>query len=216
MREPANPERDRAMFDDVDRKYLRGVTEYIDGLSRQAKYNRREQIINRLTGGIRDFVPAHRHMDKLIWENLLDLPREDETRLKNGMVSAIALFYEIHEALNLDFGRTLKRAIEEAYLYGQTHRDLPRREVRDVDLDVDIEEPTGVTEIHDRVLEKVRNGDELTDREVRIAVQYRPDQETISTLQKHFKNRKQKESREDWLEDLEKNAEMHAEEEGLR
>ncbi|MDS0258615.1 hypothetical protein NDI56_04210 [Haloarcula sp. S1CR25-12] len=161
MSEDSNSERSRAMLAPQDRNYLRGVSEYLDGLSRKAKYNRRVAIIERVTGAVEDFKTTHREMSEKIWSNLIDLEREEERRFKNGMIATIAFFYEYCETKGWDFEYILERGVEEAYCYG-TKRDMPRRTVDDVRFEVDASEADVTRDAQSRIEEKIERGDKLT------------------------------------------------------
>lgn len=204
-------ERERAMFNKEDRKYLAGISEYVNGLSRKADYNRRSEISDRLIGTLKDFSFGQDRIQGDSWSMLLDRAQEQPKTVRDGMASAMALFYEIHERLGWDFEDTLRRAIEEAYLSGSVQRDLPDRNVNSVSLHTQIEKQEGIAEVNDRIRWKIQNGKRLTDREVRLALEY-GDVGVKRALQEHFKNRRKEESREDWLENLQKDIEQFDEE----
>lgn len=207
-------ERGRAMFNEADRKYLAGVSDYINALSRKADYNRRDAIATRLIGALRDFKFAHIHLSGDSWSMLLDRAEEKPREARDGMVGAIGLFFEIHERLGWDFEDTLRRGIEEAYTNGSIHRDLPNRDVREVSLNTGLVKQEGIEEVNDRIRRKVQKGERLTDREVRLALEY-GDVAVKDALLSHFKNREVEESREQWLENLQKDAEQFGEEEDI-
>ncbi|AAG18824.1 hypothetical protein VNG_0217H [Halobacterium salinarum NRC-1] len=195
-----------------DRNYLRGVSEYIDGLSRKAKYNRRVAIIDRITGTVEDFKIAHRDMSDRIWSTLTDLERQEEMRFKNGMIATIAFFYEYCETKGWDFEYILERGIEEAYTYG-TSRDMPRRTVDKVLFEVDASEADVSREAQARIEEKIERGDELTLQE-RGIVQKMNGQllQKLKAAKPDIENRHSKKKREqEALERVKKDIEMHGE-----
>lgn len=207
-------DRGRAIFNEADRKYLAGVSNYIEGLSRKADYNRRDAITSRLIGTLKDFKFALVHLSGESWSMLLDRAEEQPREVRDGMVSAIGLFYEIHERLGWDFEDTLRRGVEEAYTTGSIQRDLPDRSVQEVSLNTHLVKKEGIEEVNDRIRRKVQNGERLTDREVRLALEH-GDVAVKNALLRHFKNRQVEGSREQWLEDLEKDAEQFADEHGI-
>jgi hypothetical protein len=182
-------ERDRAMFGESDRKYLFGIEDYVGGLSRKADYNRRRAIVDRLRGSIEDFTIAQRQMGSRVWHMLVDLSDDECRQLRRGMISALAMFYEIHEHFGWDLEDTLYRAVQEAHTQGSAKRSVPIREVRNVNLDIDTAERPSVTEVNERLKEKVKNGEGLTDTDIAEGLK-RGDIETKNAIEAYIEHQK--------------------------
>ncbi|MCD2205325.1 MULTISPECIES: hypothetical protein [Halobacteriales] len=192
-------ERARGMFDSVDREYLRGQKEY---QVPQSEYERRKVIRQRLFDGIVDFVEAQQRLSNWNWQKFLDQDFEDENDLIDGMASAIALFYEYHQAKNKDFERTLDRAIEEAHTQGWAKRDMPNHEVRNVELDIDTADRPSPKEVRARITQKISDGVPLTDTDIAEGLRW-GDIETKNAIEEHGKRQKEEralDKKREWFE----------------
>lgn len=199
-------ERERAMFQPVDRQYLRGEKEYATD---QGEYSRQQAIRERLFGGIIDFRIAQRNLSEWNWKKFLDLDRQDEMELRSGMVAAMALFYEIHHAKGWDFSTTLRDAVEEAYKYG-TRRQMPPQVVEQAEFQVFTREPEKYREIQERIIQKLDEGHELTDHEIRVAIEL-GGVDLIPALKEYLDEVRKEKSREETFNRLQEKLERFGE-----
>jgi hypothetical protein len=165
MSDEPDTERDRAMLAPADRRFLSDPDEYAEGRTRKSVYNRRQAIAGRLTGTLRDFQGLSRRLTGRVWDDVTDALSNNDSDARRGMISAISLFYELHESLGWDFERTLHEAINEAYTYGVMNRELENRTVDDVSFETELIEPDDYGELLERVETKLETGKPLTDAE---------------------------------------------------
>lgn len=191
-------DRDRALFDPVDRNFIIGRKEYEIP---QNRYRRERVISDRLAGGLQDLRLFQRHAKPKLLEKLLPDETGAQRALRDDMVSAIALFYEIHETAGWDFEDTLRRSVDEAYTYGADRRDLQRKVVDEVRFHTETHTRTDSLEVRARVRRKLENGEKLTDHEIAEIV-LGGNIDTIRWLQDYIKERRREESREEWWEEV--------------
>lgn len=167
--------RDRALFTPDDRAHLRGEREHLHD---QSQYRAERRIATRARDGLRDLRLLHRGANTRVLKRVYDGDPVEQRQLRDDIVAGLALLYEIHEVNGWDFQETVRRAVEEAYTYGPG-RDGPdgadrldRCSVNGVHFHADLEPALGgqLNEINDRIREKMAQGEDLTDSEVRHVV----------------------------------------------
>ena len=156
-----------------DRKYLGRAKDSHDKTGSDwyaGKRRLRTSIIN----GVTDFTDIQQELDDWNWPKLVNDIRENENEVREGMKSAIALFYEVHEAMGWDFEQTLWAAVQKAYTNGVTQRDMQYRGVEQVEFNTELIEPDNIDTIRTRIEEKLEADKPLTDSEIAWAARSSP------------------------------------------
>lgn len=189
------------MLETKDRDHLEGRTNYPRP---ESAYRRERELTDRVYGALEDFRYLQKQLTSKndthgrVWGRLCDPDPTAHVAARDGMAAAIALFYEIHTANDWDFEDTLRRAIEGAYSYGGSRRDLQHRVVEDVSLDIETHAPAPIGEVKDRIQRKLQNGERLTTYEYGEAAKW-GDRDVMSWLQEYDRKRRKESSREDWM-----------------
>ena len=184
------------MLESKDRDYLDGELNYPNS---ESKSRRERELTDRVYGALDDFRFLQRKIQGRVWEKLRDPDPTHPVDARDGMVAAMALFYEIHQTNNWDFEDTLRRALEGAYSYGSARRDLPRRTVDDVEFEATTHSGLNPGEVKQRVRRKLENGEDLTDYEIAEAVRA-GGLDTTRWLGEYLRDQQRERGREEWLE----------------
>lgn len=195
--------RENTMLESKDRKYLRGEINYAQP---EGESRRERELTDRVYGALDDFQFLQQKAQGRVWQKLRNPDPTPAVDARDGMAATMAIFFEIHEANGWDFEDTVRRAIEGAYSYGASRRDLQRKVVDNVDLHVETHDTPSPSEVRQRVQRKLRNGESLTDYEIAEAAKA-GDLDTLHWLQDYLRERRSKEQSEEWidhaLEDIE-------------
>lgn len=189
-------ERQNTMLEPVDREYLRGEKEYANP---ETEYWRERELTDRVYGALDDFQFLKRHIQGRTWEKLRTPEPTANSKARDDMAAAMAMFFEIHEANGWDFEETVRRAIEGAYSYGGARRDLSRTVVEEVGLQIKTHEPADPDVITERIQRKLKNDELLTDHEIAEAVKA-GGIDTTRWLSDYLKEHRLEEVRNDRLE----------------
>jgi len=180
----------------------------------------RSRMRRRLVDIFMDFRPLFENFDQADRDKLVDRDPWERAELHDGMVAAIALFYEMCEREGWAFEDLLERAVENVYSTGKRSPDPMTVE------DVSYEESLAPIRLHQRkdieraALLKFKRGHKLTDREYRILTEpkgwiidpetnlYISREEILETLRERRKERAREEKRNDMLDRVEVDSEM--------
>lgn len=157
------------MLTESDRENL-GVNKAEYAYSESAFYNRKAGMRQAVVNAMADFDDVQRKMEPWNWNKFVELAEENEREVRNGMIAAIALFYELHRAAGWDFRKTMWDAIDRAYTHGQ-ERGLSNRIVEGVSFKPDLREPRDPDEMRERINEKIESDELLTNYEMAWAAQ---------------------------------------------
>lgn len=149
---------------DGDLWFLGRSKEDHDG-THQHWYQGKARLRTSLLTAIGDFPEVQEHLSSWNWPKVVDEIRDNEGSTRSGMTAAIALFYEIHQAMGWDFERTLHEAVDRAYTHGSIERNLNNRIVDDVSVNLELVDNPEAGEMRERVKAKLENQNPLTDGE---------------------------------------------------
>jgi len=165
-----NPrDRDPGMLTYDDREYLLGEKDVSGGSETQLRQRMRDRVRN----GLLDFELLMMAMEsrdiQTIFDNTTEPPWPDGLDggdLYHGSVYALAfIYYGITECTFVNFERLLEDAIERASGRKEKAREGPHGQVADASVNIEVEWSVGGID-HNRVREKLRNGDRLTNQEI--------------------------------------------------
>jgi len=140
------------------RDYLKGEEDDLsDGAGRALKARMRKRI----RASLEDFYLLDATLSETERDKILDVESARRDDLLDGMVSAISLFYEIHEREKLDFEDTVSRAV--GHVYSRGLRSPDPQVVEDVTLNIDLAPYRHAREDGARkALQKYHDGEELS------------------------------------------------------
>lgn len=161
-------DRDQGLLTYDDREYLFGEKD----VTKESEAQLRHRMRNRIENGMLDFELLLYHLNdhdyQIIFDNMLDLSQSAKSRRaefhhSSGFALAF-LYYGITEYTNVNFGQLVENAIE---IMGKRRPKTAdnghtRYPIASVDIDINWEEAISP----DHALERLRNGEVLTDREI--------------------------------------------------
>lgn len=165
-------DRDPGLLTYADREYLLGQKEVDEGAEAQSRQRMRDRVRN----GLLDFELLFLSMSKrdinIIFDDVSDPPwpsESDISEVYRGAEYALAFIYHgISEHSHANFEQLLCSGIERGTERSQKARG-PHHRVADVSVDIEFDWQYNIIN-HEHALEKLRSGDDLTDRELGVLV----------------------------------------------
>jgi len=168
-------DREPGMLTYDDREYLLGDKEVSGGSETQLRQRMRDRVRNALL----DFELPLAYMEdrdiQTIFDNISDPPwpgGSDGADVYYGSEYALAfIYYGITECTHANFEQLLEDAIEHGSGRSRKAREGPHRRVSQASVNIEVDWTVGIID-NDHALEKLRNGDQLTEQEIGSLVRY--------------------------------------------